>query len=49
MHPLAQPAQPPDPLIWPLIIAMIMASPQRPWMWAVLVSVGTALSLWHRR
>lgn len=41
---LIAPDQPPDPPIWGLIIAMIAASPNHPWVWVALLVVGVVLS-----
>ena len=35
--------------VWMLVAAMIAASPQRPWTWALLASAGATLSYWGRR
>ncbi|MEU7022204.1 hypothetical protein ABZ990_16280 [Streptomyces sp. NPDC046203] len=49
MSPLTTPDQPSESHTWTLIGAMIAASPQQPWIWALLVSTGMVLSLWRRR
>jgi hypothetical protein len=36
-------------LNWTLICVMISSAPGEPWIWALLVSAGAALSLWRRR
>ncbi|WP_175548632.1 hypothetical protein [Mangrovactinospora gilvigrisea] len=36
--------EPEGNLIWVLICAMISASPQRPWIWALLMLIGVVVT-----
>ncbi|MFE9906388.1 hypothetical protein [Streptomyces achromogenes] len=40
--------QPSNPPLWGLITAMIAASPDRPWVWAALLTAGVVFTGWRR-